>query len=56
MPGRALNAGIPNGMTVFLQGKMWDMTGDGRALLHRDGRVLATDDVVAGASLVNMWL
>ena len=43
-------------MTVFLQGDMWQMTGDGRALLVRDGVAFAANDAKGGASLVNMWL
>lgn len=43
-------------MTVFMQGRMWQMTGEGRALILRNGRTIVADEQREGASLVTLWL
>lgn len=54
--GRGAGASIANGVTVFMQGRMWQMTGEGRALILRNGRTIVADEQREGASLVNLWL
>jgi predicted amidohydrolase len=55
MGGRAPQAGIPNGINVFLRGKLWDLGSDGSIITLKDDSVSKAKKV-EGASLVNLWL
>lgn len=55
MTGRAGAGGMPNGVNVFLRGKLWDLGSDG-ATLRLHGGQPARGELVTGAVLTNVWL
>lgn len=56
LTGRGAAAGVANGMTVFMQGRLWQMSGEGAALVLRDGHAFEAGDAKGRASIVNSWL
>ncbi len=55
LPTRASQAQIPNGMIVFLNGKLWDIGADSHIVLLQNGEFIVLEPD-ADASVVNLWL
>jgi predicted amidohydrolase len=55
LPARIAQAGAQAGITVFLQGRLWDLSGAGQAIAV-GGDSLHTCPRADGAALLNLWL
>jgi predicted amidohydrolase len=53
---QAQAANINWGLNVFLKGKLWDMEGDGRALILENGALHVGESGKNSAALYNLWL
>ena len=55
LAGRLADAGIEQGINVFLRGDLWDLGSDGHTIMVKAGMVTEANHV-AGAAVVNFWL
>ena len=56
LPAKARAHGIRYGMNVFLKGRLWEIEGDGRAIILVDGETRLGSGTKAEAALYNLWM
>ncbi|MEM1135379.1 MAG: hypothetical protein AAGI07_06020, partial [Bacteroidota bacterium] len=56
IPKRLHENKISRGATVFLRGKLWDLTNTGSTIINNSNKEILTGYNIDGASIINLWV